>query len=41
MVMTALDSSSDPYRTNEMVGNIRWSGGFEQFWYTVTQGTFL
>ena len=37
----ALDCSPDPYYTNEIVGNIRWSGGFEQFWYKVIQGTFL
>ena len=28
----ALDRSLDLYCTNEMVDNIRWSGGFEQFW---------
>ena len=27
-----LDSSPDPYSTNEMVGNIKWSERFEQFW---------
>ena len=27
----ALDCSPDPYCTDEMVGNIRWGGGFEQF----------
>ena len=32
MAMMALDCLPDPYCTNEMVGNIRWSGGFEQFW---------
>ena len=30
--MMALDRSPEPYCTNEMVGNIRWSGRFEQFW---------
>ena len=35
-----LDRSPDPYCTNEMVGNIRWCGGFEQVWYMVTQETF-
>ena len=29
--MMALDCSPDPYGTNEMVGNIWWSG-VEQFW---------
>ena len=27
----ALDHSPDPYWSNEMVGNIRWNGEFEQF----------
>ena len=31
MAMMTLDPSPDPCCMNEMVGNIRWNGGFEHF----------